>query len=402
MNFTQFVAMDTLVVLLLGATTFVFFLNFRRTVRTSDSNLPFVSVMVPVRNEERKIRRCLESLLNQDYPNYEVIVVDDRSTDRSGQIIAQVAGEHLSLKTLSCRESRAGWLGKCNALDYASRHAQGEWFAFIDADTCHQSNSLRDAVASANNYQVDLISFMPVQELYSFWERAIMPVLLGSFLLGDPLNKVNDDRNPRAYAYGQYTLIKADAYRAIGGHNSVRDQILDDIALARVVKSEGFRITAVDGRPLYSVRMYTDLIDLWRGWSKNLYALIDCNPVFLVGVLILLNLGLVAPYVSVVAFADMIARGAHLPDTTPITAMLVFQFVCISFWFWRTGLHYKGLQFWHILFVPVGALALTALYLYAAFCVITGIKVTWKDREYCVDTSMKIRPEARAMDQATK
>ena len=395
--------MDTLVVLMLGVTTFVFFLNFRKTARSGNrpDDLPFISVMVPARNEEGKIRRCLESLLHQDYPNFEVIVVDDRSTDRSAQIIAQIADEHERLKSLSVKDNRVGWLGKCNALDYASKHAQGEWFAFIDADTYHHSNSLRDAVASANKYQVDLISFMPVQELYSFWEQAIMPVLLGSFLLGDPFNKVNDVKNPRAYAYGQYTLIKSDAYRAIGGHHSVRDQILDDIALARVVKGKGYNITAVDGRPLYRVRMYTDLIDLWRGWSKNLYALIDCNPIFLGGVLLLLNLGLVAPYISVAMLTEMIAKGTQ-PETAPIAAMLVFQFVCISAWFWRTSLHYKGLKFWHIFFVPIGTLALSALYLYSAFCVITGIRVTWKDREYCVDTSMKIRPEVHAMDQATK
>jgi chlorobactene glucosyltransferase len=401
MNFVEFEILDTLVVLFLGATTFVFFHFFRKAERSRfvDEDLPFISVIVPVRNEERKIARCLKSLLKQNYPKFEIIVIDDRSTDASFQIISQIAQEHKDIKVLSCHETRLGWLGKCNALDFASRHASGTWLVFTDADTYHQPNSLRDALSSAIINGVDLISFMPVQELYSFWERAVMPVLLGSFLLGDPFNKINDPNDPRSYAYGQYILIKSDTYQAIGGHQSVKDQILDDIAIGRVTKSKGFAITAVDGRPLYTVRMYTGLQDLWQGWSKNLYALIECNPVFLIGVLVLLNLGLLAPYVGLIVLLSMVTTNAPCLEASTIAAMLFFQFALISLWFWRTGLHYKGLQPWHILLVPIGTVALTLLYLYSAFCFITGLKVTWKDRRYSVDTSMRIRPEVQTVER---
>jgi chlorobactene glucosyltransferase len=404
MNFVEFVILDTLVVLLLGALTFVFFF-FLRKIQPSpyvDADFPFISVIVPVRNEEGKIKRCLESLLGQNYPRFELIIVDDRSTDDSARIIDQVAGGHPLAKILSCRESRPGWLGKCNALDYGSKQATGSWLAFIDADTYHHPNSLRDAISSAMVNQVDLISFMPVQELLSFWEQAIMPVLLGSFLLGDPLNKINDLKNPRAYAYGQYILMKEATYESIGGHESVKDQILDDIGMGRVVKSKGFRITAVDGRPLYTVRMYTNLGDLWRGWTKNLYALIDCNPVFLAGVLVLLNLSLLAPYVSLGVLIAIIVRGISYPPTTLVAVLLLVQFASIALWFWRTGLHYKGIQAWHFLIIPIGTAGLTLLYLYSAFCVISGFKVTWKDRRYCVNSSMKIQSELAASEQATK
>jgi len=229
-----------------------------------------------------------------------------------------------------------------------------------------------------------------------------MPVLLGTFLLGDPLNKINDSSNPRAYAYGQYILIKRKTYEAIGGHESVKDQILDDIALGRIAKSKGFRITAVDGRPLYAVRMYTSLQDLWRGWSKNLYALIDCNPLFLAGLLVLLNLVLLAPYLSFVFLIAIIASGVPYPPTGLLAGLLLVQFASIALWFWRTSLHYRGVQPWHILIIPLGAVVLTALYLYSAFCFITGFKVTWKDRSYCLDTSMKIQSEVGAADRTAK
>lgn len=396
MIFAELLLLNTFVVLLLFIFTLVFFYFFRTVERSKlpDDQLPFVSIIVPVRNEAGKIARCLDSLSKQDYPRFEVIVVDDRSTDDSAEIISRYVSERPNLKTVTCPEVRPGWLGKCNALAYGSNLARGDWFAFVDADTYHHANSLRDGVSSAISNGVDLISFMPVQELYSFSERVVMPVLLGSFLLGDPFNRINDVNSPRAYAYGQYFILKRKTYEAIGGHERVRDQILDDIALGRAVKAHGFRITAADGRRLYSVRMYTNLAELWSGWTKNLYALIDCNPVFLFGVLILLNIAFVAPYASLVYLLTLIAKDPAQPGVFLASGLLLSQFSLTLIWYWRTSLHYKGVRLWHMTYLPAGSILLTMLYLYSAFCVVSGSKVNWKDRKYGVNTGMKIRSEA--------
>ena len=236
MLFVAFLIINTLALVVLVALMLSFFATFRKVPRCAIANdqLPLISVIVPVRNEETKVARCLESLIGQDYPRFEIIVIDDKSTDCTGQIIAEIAARFPSIRVIQGRDSRPGWLGKCNALHHGSPHAKGEWLVFSDADTFHHPNSLRDAVGAAISYKVDMISFMPVQELYSFAERTIMPTLLGSFLMGDPTNKINDPKSRRAYAYGQYIMVKRTTYDAIGGHESVKDQILDDISIRRV------------------------------------------------------------------------------------------------------------------------------------------------------------------------
>jgi chlorobactene glucosyltransferase len=402
MSYADFVLLDTLVIVSLTALTFLFF-HFFRTVETSkqaDEKLPFISVLIPVRNEEEKIKRCLDSLIAQDYPRFEIIVVDDRSTDASARIITEVAAQSPMVKAVFCPPGRPGWLGKCNALDYASKYASGSWYAFIDADTYHHPNSLRDAVSAAMTYQVDLISFMPVQELYTFCERAVMPVLLGSFLCGDPLNKINDDTDPRAYAYGQYTLVKGDTYKAIGGHESVKNQILDDIAIARVVKGRGYRITTADGRRLYAVRMYTGFLELWQGWTKNVYALLDCNPIYLIGLLVLLNMALLVPFVSLTGLLNTLIQGNQDPSLPLLSALLVIQFGSILSWYYRTTLHYRGVKMWHVILLPVGTLMVTVLHLYSAFCFIGRLQVTWKGRKYSVSTAKTIAPDINSIDRA--
>ncbi len=151
----------------------------------STAEMPFVSVVVPARNEENKIGRCLASLLAQDYPNFEIIVIDDRSTDKTAEIIQYYidsdSNTQKRIKFVHGKDAPEGWIGKCNALAHAVGYAAGDWFAFTDADTYHQPNSIRDAISYAVNEKLDLLSFIPVQELGSFPEKLIMPVLLSSF-----------------------------------------------------------------------------------------------------------------------------------------------------------------------------------------------------------------------------
>ena len=124
-------------------------------------------------------------------------------------------------------------------------------------------------LAYALNNKAELVSFVPVQELGSFPEKLIMPVLLSSFLLGDPFHSVNDSISKRAYAYGQYIVCRRSSYLATGGHQRVRDEIVEDHALARVFKENGYKICVADGKTLYRVRMYTNLETLWLGLDKK-------------------------------------------------------------------------------------------------------------------------------------
>jgi chlorobactene glucosyltransferase len=398
MSLFLFFIIETLLGAVLASLTFLFFHYFRKLQATSlnDKDLPFITVIVPARNEEGKIGRCLESLALQNYPNFEVIAVDDRSDDSTGAIINDLAAKYPVIKCIKGKEAPPGWIGKCSALVQAVKHAssrENQWFLFTDADTCHTSNSLRYAVSYAVEHKANLISFMPVQELGSFWEQAVMPVLLGSFLCGDPLNTINEHTNERAYAYGQYILVQRDVYESVGGHESVHDQILDDISLARVVKAKGYRIISADGRLLYKVRMYTDLESLWHGWTKNLYALIECNIVYLILVIVLVNTAIVGPYFSVAYLLGTLLHGESSPAILWLTAMVACQFSLLYIWYRRCCEHYLGVNWKQFFLLPVGSLAMTVIYLYSAYLVHSGHKVSWKGRRYTVNTSKSIEDD---------
>lgn len=394
MSLISFFILETFLSAVLAGLTFLFFHYFRKLPARSlpQNDLPFVTVIVPARNEEGKIGRCLESLAQQDYPNYEVIAVNDRSTDATGEIIESIASNHSNVKCVQGKEAPPGWLGKCSALVQAVKHASpnSNWFLFTDADTCHTANSLRYSMSYAVENKAELISFMPMQELHSFWEQAVMPVLLGSFLCGDPLNTINEHTNERAYAYGQYILVRRDVYEHVGGHESVHDQILDDISLARVTKKHGYHITSADGRLLYKVRMYTDFVSLWHGWTKNLYALIDCNLSYLLTVLVLLNIAILAPFVSTAIVLEKLCSGESMQTLLTFSSFAICQFALLVAWYRRCSEHYIGVDWRHFFLLPIGSIAVSVLYLHSAFLVHSGTKVSWKGRRYVVHTSKAI------------
>lgn len=359
----------------------------------SDGRLPFISVIVPARNEEGKIGRCLESLLDQDYPNFELVVIDDRSTDRTGEIIAAIAERDSRVKFVKGKDAPSGWIGKCNALAHAVGYASGEWFIFTDADTCHHPNSLRDAVSYAMTNKIDMVSFVPMQELGSFPERLIMPCLLSGFLIGDPFHRVNDPRSSTAYAHGQYILCRRSSYQTIGGHQSVRDEIVEDHALARVFKEKGYRIEVADGKTLYSVRMYTDLKSLWYGWTKNLYSFLDSKPANLLLILFLINTAVVLPWIYTLYLLGRFALGEVDEELLRLTALNFVQLGVLALWMKRTASHHDGVKWYHFFLLPFGCLGVSALYINSAYLVHSGGQVNWKGRRYVVNTRRTIEPQ---------
>ncbi|MDX2107048.1 MAG: glycosyltransferase [Candidatus Melainabacteria bacterium] len=382
------------------------FYNMLKQVDSSklkDSELPFISVVIPARNEETKIGRLLESLCKQDYPNFEVVVVNDRSTDRTGDIIADYAQKDDRIKLIQGSDAPPGWIGKCNAILHAvskvSKKGDEQWYIFTDADTYHHPNSLKDAVSYALANNLDLLSFIPVQELGSFPERLVMPVLLSGFLLGDPFHTVNDPDAERAYAYGQYIVCKRTSYEAMGGHESVRDEIVEDHAIARVFKEKGFKIGVADGKSLYSVRMYVDLKSMWLGWTKNLYSLIDSKISNLVFLLFLLNTVVVFPMFELAWVIAEWTQGEINTNLIRLTALVAVQYITLFLWYRQCAEHHKGIDWRHFFLTPFGTMTLTFLYLHSAYLVLFGEEVNWKGRRYVVSTKKTIDPDANAMDK---
>lgn len=237
---------------------------------------PPVSIIVPARNEERNIRRSVTSLLDQNYNNYEVIVVDDSSTDATPRILDEIAQSHSQGKrlfVLRLRDLPQGWVGKPHALHAGTQEARGEWLLFTDADTWHAPNALPTAVRQATSECLDLLTLGTKQELPGFWDKVIMPMAYIGISMQYPMKQVNNPKSRVAIANGQYILIRHAVYDILGGYArpNLRNTLLDDRDLAWAVKENGFRLRFVDGRHLVHVHMYYGLRDAWRGWRKNAF-----------------------------------------------------------------------------------------------------------------------------------
>jgi glycosyltransferase involved in cell wall biosynthesis len=227
---------------------------------------PVVSIIVPARNEEACLGMCLASLVSQAGVPFEIIVVDDESTDRTRAIAQSFPGVHV----IEPPPLPAGWTGKNNAVTAGARDARGQWLLFTDADTVHKPGSLARAVAETKEHHADLLSYSPEQEVHGFWERAIMPVIFAELARKYPPSKVSDFASNLAAANGQYLLISRTAYDAVGGHAAVASSLLDDVALARAARDRGLKIRLRYGGDAVRTRMYRSFPQLQEGWTKNL------------------------------------------------------------------------------------------------------------------------------------
>lgn len=243
---------------------------------------PRVSIIVPARNEQDTLERCLRSLVEQEGVPFELLLVDDASTDRTREIIGFFAGvkecpfigKNPSLADIRAFEARTpipeGWTGKANAIWTAVNHVHGEWLLFTDADTFHEKGSLARAVAEAEQNGAVLLSYSPKQELGSLPERILMPVIFSELATQYRPRDVCDPTSPVAAANGQYLLVRRDVYNNVGGHAAVAGDLLEDVALAVRVKETGGKLRFRVGLGEVSARMYRSLDQLVEGWTKNL------------------------------------------------------------------------------------------------------------------------------------
>ncbi|HYX67856.1 MAG TPA: glycosyltransferase family 2 protein, partial [Terriglobales bacterium] len=230
------------------------------------SGPPLVSVIVPARNEEASLGPCLRSITSQGGVDFEIIVVDDQSTDATRQIAESFAG----VQVVSTGELPAGWSGKCHAVWTGAQRARGLWLLFTDADTVHLPGSLARSLQEAQREGVALLSYSPEQQVRGLLQWAVMPAIFAELASNYPPRRVCDPASPVAAANGQYLLIARAAYHTVGGHAAVASSLLEDLELAKLVKQSGSRIRLRHGNGLVRTRMYRDRRSLVEGWTKNL------------------------------------------------------------------------------------------------------------------------------------
>jgi chlorobactene glucosyltransferase len=259
---------------------------------------PFVSVLVPARNEALNIDRCVRSLLQQDYETFEILVLDDGSTDATPELLLSIASEAGGrMRIIKGEELPDGWHGKSWACSQLGRQAKGELLLFTDADTKHQPDALRRSVGALQRSRADMLSLTPRQELGSFWEALVVPMVYFILLCFLPIRLVHTSRNPAfSFANGQYILFRKDFYEFINGHTAVKDAIVEDVWLCMAVKKAGGTVAAYNGTDTVSCRMYRSRMEVWEGFSKNLFAGLGYSTPALFAMIVLTSLLYIVPY----------------------------------------------------------------------------------------------------------
>lgn len=356
-----------------------FFQNLKRIeeseIGSPEKNLPLISVLVPARNEEDTIEKCLSSLLKSDYPHIEIIVLDDNSKDRTYPIIKEFSKTHDSLRIIKGKKLPPGWNGKNWACHQLSHAAKGEWFLFTDADTCHSPQSISSAFEAAQKSHSVFLTAIPGLITKTWAEKLILPVIHFAFFVFLPFNIINFKGNSRlAIGIGPFLFIERACYLSCGGFEAIKTEILDDMALANKVKQRNGKLCVIDGTELLTVRFYTCLKEVWAGLSKNSFQAIGSSPHILLGLALVCYFLFIYPYFCL-GTAIYYGQNITLP-LLQVTAISSIKMVMAHRF--KTSLLYGLL---HPLMI-----VLIFLILFNSFrLTLFGRKIEWKERLYPVE-----------------
>ena len=341
---------------------------------------PMVSIVIPARNEERDIGQTLDAALAQDYPSFEVVVVDDGSTDGTAAEIERRASD-ARLLPVSCPPLPEGWLGKPHALSNGTAMACGKWLLLMDADVRLSPGALRQAVGRVASEGWDHLALVPYFEREGFWEEVTMPSLPVLFFIFSPSFVALSRRRKLAFGSGAFNLVRREAYDAIGGHGRLAASVVDDIRLATELKAEGFKTRMQLGPSLLRIRMYRGLGEIVEGFTKNAHAVWrGREPVLVLASSALLALN-IFPFFSL-PWAMSHPSQALSPPMVWLGGSLALLVVCRSVTQWRLGF-----PWWPVLFHPLSVLVSFVILARSLRMVyIKGI-VRWRGREYRRETT---------------
>ena len=376
---------------LLFAAPWVCLLLFLILVKQTPSELPraaakppretaLVSVIVPARDEAPNIQTCVSSLVRSSYSAFEIIVVDDQSTDGTGSLVRGMEqGNARSLRVIDGEQLPTEWLGKPWACCQGAAVAEGDLLLFTDADTVHGPELLGRAVAGLCDERADLLTVMGRQLMKTFWERLVQPqIFLPMFIRFPNLERTaKSDHWRGAVANGQFMLFRREIYNAIGGHEAVKDEVVEDLALAQLVKRQGFCLRIRAAETDLFTRMYRSLAHLVEGWSKNIttggmQSLPPWTRSFVAPVALAIGIALwiVPPVVLLVAILGVFGDGLLLWSAS-VCALSAILWVFFTSQMGAPGLY--GLLY------PVGALVGAYIFLRSS---LRGSQVEWKGRRY--------------------
>jgi len=337
---------------------------------------PLVSILIPARDEEVNIAACLESLQKQDYPNFEILVLDDNSSDNTGSIVEQVAARDNRIQLIRGEPLPEDWAGKPFACYQLAKKARGSWLLFIDADTTHAAHMLRGVLSIALKLKTSLLSGFPRQLANSLPQKIAIPVLYFVIMSWMPLWWLHRSKQPKpSLAIGQFLLFPSEEYWRIGGHEAVKSRILEDVWLGIEINRHGGRHIAVDLSPVVSCNMYRSVGAMWEGFIKWCYSVAAMSRMALFGLLAAAYIFFLAP------FYYLWNEFFVVSTPTAWRELIIFQVAVI--WIMR-GLidnRFKEPVISAVLH-PLGFSFLVLSALYASGRRVVGASVSWKKRAY--------------------
>lgn len=357
------------------------FKSLKNSSSVTESEAPFVSICIPARNEEENIEHCVTSALKQDYEHFEVLVLDDNSTDGTTEILQQLSGIISNLRHIQGTPKPDDWHGKPWACQQLAEQAKGDILLFIDADVWIEPDALQKTVHELGRY--DMITVWPQQILKSFWENMIVPMVYFALLTLLPSTYV--ERSPRwlpdrfkkvlapefAAACGQFMAYNRSVLEHIGNFQKIKQAIVDDVEMAKILKTNGYMIRMFSGIEIVYCRMYTGHQEIWNGFKKNFLAGFGSIPLFLMMAVIHVIVFLLPLYAFIYSwysgFTDvLLLSGSAL-------FLILVQRAILNKWFnWNPVF---------ILLHPISVLWFQILGVVSLINHSLGRKNTWKDRD---------------------
>jgi len=369
-------------VILCFAYLFVLLQNSKNTwqiLDLKDEELPFVSIIVPTLEEEVNIRKCLTSLTRLDYPNYEIIVVDGGSNDKTVEI-----AESYGVQVIVDANLPTGWIGKSYGCHVGYRAAKGNVLLFTDADTKHTPKSLRLTVSHLLGSDVALFSMLPYLEAYNFYEFFPTFLYFLSFLCGGPRDDISNPYNKDSFlASGQYMLFTREGYEELGGHMAISNSLVEDVAFAKLCKEKELGLSFIDGTRLVQTRMYPEGFgQFFRAFRRAIWGGIVTLTPWRIGFMILwLLYFLFSPYFVIQSFFHSGGYFFWADYTIGIIvniALYLAYAATIHFYFKSRG----DMKWWISLFYPITHLMNLVVIGVAIIYGMHGKKVSWRGRYY--------------------
>jgi glycosyltransferase involved in cell wall biosynthesis len=338
----------------------------------SDADCPRMSLLFAARDEEEKLPTALATLMEIDYPQLEVVAVDDRSTDATGQILDDFGALHPRLRVVHVEDLPPGWLGKPHALQKAYEAANGEWLVFTDADVRFKPDVLRRAIALAKRQKLDHLSLLCDVEMVGFWEKALITFFVAIFHLATNPRMVGSHRSPLYVGIGAFQLVKRSAYEANGAHRRLAMEVIDDMKLGKLIKRSGFRSGVGISQDSVVVRWHAGFGNLIRGVTKNFFAGFGYN------------LGFVAAGIS----------GLLLLNIAPLFGLLfghgwirIFAAIAlvIALGFYGGAAASMRVSPLYALTYPLGSILLSYMLLRSAVVTLKQGGIVWRDTFYPLD-----------------